>query len=356
MVNYKKYLREDINNFKEYFIDNPENMIKLDAMEYPVDKSLRDVIKSLNINEKEILLNRYPESHSQELEKIILDYFGLNSNFGVNFGNGSDELIQNICLAFSKKGNNVMVPSPSFSMYEKIISTVNLKYIPEYLNEDFDIRIDQMIKNISKYKPAIIFLACPNNPTSNLWDKDKIIQIIESSESIVVIDEAYVDFCESSYIDLIEKYENLVILRTFSKIGFAGLRLGFMISNKEISSIINKIRLPFNINTVSLKIIINIFENFSIIKKNCQNIISLREKLYSDLSELRNIKVLKSSTNFLIFKTLNKSSDEIYKLLKDSNILIKNLNNNSNLKNFLRVTVGTEEENNSFVSTLSKYL
>ena len=356
MVNYKKYLREDINNFKEYFIDNPENMIKLDAMEYPVDKSLRDVIKSLNINEKEILLNRYPESHSKELEKIILDYFGLNSNFGVNFGNGSDELIQNICLAFSKKGNNVMVPSPSFSMYEKIISTVNLKYIPEYLNEDFDIRIDQMIKNISKYKPAIIFLACPNNPTSNLWDKDKIIQIIESSESIVVIDEAYVDFCESSYIDLIEKYENLVILRTFSKIGFAGLRLGFMISNKEISSIINKIRLPFNINTVSLKIIINIFENFSIIKKNCQNIISLREKLYSDLSELRNIKVLKSSTNFLIFKTLNKSSDEIYKLLKDSNILIKNLNNNSNLKNFLRVTVGTEEENNSFVSTLSKYL
>ena len=356
MVNYKKYLREDINNFKEYFIDNSENMIKLDAMEYPVDKSLRDVIKSLNINEKEILLNRYPESHSQELEKIILDYFGLNSNFGVNFGNGSDELIQNICLAFSKKGNNVMVPSPSFSMYEKIISTVNLKYIPEYLNEDFDIKIDQMIKNISKYKPAIIFLACPNNPTSNLWDKDKIIQIIESSESIVVIDEAYVDFCESSYIDLIEKYENLVILRTFSKIGFAGLRLGFMISNKEISSIINKIRLPFNINTVSLKIIINIFENFSIIKKNCQNIISLREKLYSDLSELRNIKVLKSSTNFLIFKTLNKSSDEIYKLLKDSNILIKNLNNNSNLKNFLRVTVGTEEENNSFVSTLSKYL
>jgi histidinol-phosphate aminotransferase len=356
MVNYKKYLREDINNFKEYFIDNPENMIKLDAMEYPVDKSLRDVIKLLNINEKEILLNRYPESHSQELEKIILDYFGLNSNFGVNFGNGSDELIQNICLAFSKKGNNVMVPSPSFSMYEKIISTVNLKYIPEYLNEDFDIKIDQMIKNISKYKPAIIFLACPNNPTSNLWDKDKIIQIIESSESIVVIDEAYVDFCESSYIDLIEKYENLVILRTFSKIGFAGLRLGFMISNKEISSIINKIRLPFNINTVSLKIIINIFENFSIIKKNCQNIISLREKLYSDLSELRNIKVLKSSTNFLIFKTLNKSSDEIYKLLKDSNILIKNLNNNSNLKNFLRVTVGTEEENNSFVSTLSKYL
>lgn len=356
MVNYKKYLREDINNFKEYFIDNPENMIKLDAMEYPVDKSLRDVIKSLNINEKEILLNRYPESHSQELERIILDYFGLNSNFGVNFGNGSDELIQNICLAFSKKGNNVMVPSPSFSMYEKIISTVNLKYIPEYLNEDFDIKIDQMIKNISKYKPAIIFLACPNNPTSNLWDKDKIIQIIESSESIVVIDEAYVDFCESSYIDLIEKYENLVILRTFSKIGFAGLRLGFMISNKEISSIINKIRLPFNINTVSLKIIINIFENFSIIKKNCQNIISLREKLYSDLSELRNIKVLKSSTNFLIFKTLNKSSDEIYKLLKDSNILIKNLNNNSNLKNFLRVTVGTEEENNSFVSTLSKYL
>ena len=356
MVNYKKYLREDINNFKEYFIDNPENMIKLDAMEYPVDKSLRDVIKSLNINEKEILLNRYPESHSQELEKIILDYFGLNSNFGVNFGNGSDELIQNICLAFSKKGNNVMVPSPSFSMYEKIISTVNLKYIPEHLNEDFDIKIDQMIKNISKYKPAIIFLACPNNPTSNLWDKDKIIQIIESSESIVVIDEAYVDFCESSYIDLIEKYENLVILRTFSKIGFAGLRLGFMISNKEISSIINKIRLPFNINTVSLKIIINIFENFSIIKKNCQNIISLREKLYSDLSELRNIKVLKSSTNFLIFKTLNKSSDEIYKLLKDSNILIKNLNNNSNLKNFLRVTVGTEEENNSFVSTLSKYL
>ena len=356
MVNYKKYLREDINNFKEYFIDNPENMIKLDAMEYPVDKSLRDVIKSLNINEKEILLNRYPESHSQELEKIILDYFGLNSNFGVNFGNGSDELIQNICLAFSKKGNNVMVPSPSFSMYEKIISTVNLKYIPEYLNEDFDIKIDQMIKNISKYKPAIIFLACPNNPTSNLWDKDKIIQIIESSESIVVIDEAYVDFCESSYIDLIEKYENLVILRTFSKIGFAGLRLGFMISNKEISSIINKIRLPFNINTVSLKIIINIFENFSIIKKNCQNIISLREKLYSDLSELRNIKVLKSSTNFLIFKTLNKSSDEIYNLLKDSNILIKNLNNNSSLKNFLRVTVGTEEENNSFVSTLSKYL
>jgi histidinol-phosphate aminotransferase len=356
MVNYKKYLREDINNFKEYFIDNPENMIKLDAMEYPVDKSLRDVIKSLNINEKEILLNRYPESHSQELEKIILDYFGLNSNFGVNFGNGSDELIQNICLAFSKKGNNVMVPSPSFSMYEKIISTVNLKYIPEYLNEDFDIKIDQMIKNISKYKPAIIFLACPNNPTSNLWDKNKIIQIIESSESIVVIDEAYVDFCESSYIDLIEKYENLVILRTFSKIGFAGLRLGFMISNKEISSIINKIRLPFNINTVSLKIIINIFENFSIIKKNCQNIISLREKLYSDLSELRNIKVLKSSTNFLIFKTLNKSSDEIYKLLKDSNILIKNLNNNSNLKNFLRVTVGTEEENNSLVSTLSKYL
>ncbi len=246
------FLRNDIDSLSEYEIFESKNMIKLDAMENPFDQDLSfNITNSFKDSSN---LNRYPDADCKKLKTLLREKNKINKNYEIIIGNGSDELIQLICLAFLKPGNIVMSPAPSFSMYKKISNTLNLKFEEVSLKKDFSLDIELMLEKINKLNPAIIFLAFPNNPTGNLWSKKDIKLITNAANGPVVIDEAYGAFSGESFLPDIDEFENLAIMRTLSKIGLAGIRVGYLIGKSSLMRSINKLRLPFNINSISQRV------------------------------------------------------------------------------------------------------
>ena len=344
------FFRNDINALSEYKIFNSKDMVKLDAMENPYDLNIKFEIKGLSAGL--VSLNRYPDADCQSLKDKLRNKYKLDNKYNLIIGNGSDELIQLICLAFLKKENVVLCPAPSFSMYKKISQVLELQFQEVTLREDFSLDIELMLKKIEEFDPAIIFLAFPNNPTGNLWDKKDIDLIIKKANGVVVIDEAYGSFSGESFISEMDNYENLLIMKTVSKIGLAGIRVGYLIGEDYIIKNINKLRLPFNINTLSQKISEFSDENSNYLENQTNDIIKLRELLISKMEGIDKIKVYKSKTNFILFKVLSGTADDIFKSLISKKILIKNMSNTPGLKNCLRVTVGSEKENNLFIQSL----
>ena len=344
------FFRNDINALSEYKIFNSKDMVKLDAMENPYDLNIKFEIKGLSSGL--VSLNRYPDADCQSLKDKLRNKYKLDNKYNLIIGNGSDELIQLICLAFLKKENVVLCPAPSFSMYKKISQVLDLQFEEVSLQEDFSLDLELMLKKIEEFDPAIIFLAFPNNPTGNLWDKNDIDLIIKKANGVVVIDEAYGSFSGESFINEMDNYENLLIMKTVSKIGLAGIRVGYLIGEDYIIKNINKLRLPFNINTLSQKISEFSVENSNYLENQTNDIIKLRELLISKMEGIDKIKVYKSKTNFILFKVLSGTADDIFKSLISKKILIKNMSNTPGLKNCLRVTVGSEKENNLFIQSL----
>ena len=348
------FLRDDIDSLKEYKIIDSKNMIKLDAMENPFDLDLNFEINGLPSGSSN--LNRYPDADCNNLRKKLRSKHKLENKFDIIIGNGSDELIQLICLTFLKKENVIMSPSPSFSMYQKISKVLGLKFKEVPLRKDFSLNVNLILEKIIKFNPAIIFLAYPNNPTGNLWSKKDIIEIIKQSNGIVVIDEAYGAFSGESFISEIGRFENLVIMKTLSKIGFAGIRVGYLLGENSLISNINKLRLPFNINSVSQKISEISIDNIDHLDSQIKEIIELKEILISKMQEIDKIETYSSKTNFVLFRILDGSADDIFNSLVSSNILIKNMSDSAGLENCLRVTVGSRKENNLFIQSLKKSL
>ncbi|MDC0482299.1 histidinol-phosphate transaminase [Gammaproteobacteria bacterium] len=344
------FFRNDISDLSEYKIFDSNGMVKLDAMENPYDLNIKFEIKGLSSGI--VSLNRYPDADCQSLKNKLHNKYRLDNKYDLIIGNGSDELIQLICLAFLKKENVVLCPAPSFSMYKKISQVLDLQFEEVSLKEDFSLDLELMLKKIEEFDPAIIFLAFPNNPTGNLWDKNDIDLIIKKANGVVVIDEAYGSFSGESFIGKMDNYENLLIMKTVSKIGLAGIRVGYLIGEDYIIKNINKLRLPFNINTLSQKISEFSVENSNYLENQTNDIIKLRELLISKMEGIDKIKVYKSKTNFILFKVLSGKADDIFKSLISKKILIKNMTNTPGLENYLRVTVGSEKENNLFIQSL----
>ena len=293
-------------------------------------------------------MNRYPDSEAKALKKIISKNLRLNPE-NILFGNGSDELIYYLTTVF---GGPVLYPVPTFSMYGIISQALGEKRIEVPLDDEFDLDTDRILPLIKKEKPGIIFLSSPNNPTGNCFSADRILKIVEST-SLVVIDEAYQPFSsEKGFLPMLNDYKNLVILRTLSKIGFAGLRVGFMIADREIINEVNKVRLPFNINSLSQAAAAALLQNTHTIKLHMGLITSERERLLNELWKLRGIKPYPSEANFILFKV--KNSDKIYCRLLKKGVLVRNMRGTVN--ECLRVTVGTKKENNIFIKALKEVM
>jgi len=344
------FFRDDIDLLKEYEIFDSTNMIKLDAMENPFDLNINFEITGLPSGATS--LNRYPDADCQSIRNKLLKKYQLDDKkYDAIIGNGSDELIQLICLTFLRAENIVLCPAPSFSMYKKISQVIGLRYEEVPLRNNFSLDIKLMLEKIKDLNPAIIFLAYPNNPTGNLWSKEDIEAIIKQSNGVVVLDEAYGAFSRESFISKIDEFENLIIMKTFSKVGLAGIRLGYLFSNKYIIKQINKLRLPFNINSISQKIS-EISIDSSYLENQIEEIILLRSSLILELRNIKKIEVYDSKTNFILFKILEGSANEVFESLLSDNILIKNMSTMPGLKNFLRVTIGSKKENNLFIQSL----
>jgi histidinol-phosphate aminotransferase len=342
-MDMKKFTRPNIVSLKAYEAKEIPCRVKLDANESPYD--FRNAYKIL----RNVKTNRYPDPKAEALRKLVAKELKIMPG-NILQGNGSDELIYYLITTF---GGPVLYPVPTFSMYGIISQALGENRVEVSLDSEFDLDLKNMLFAIRREKPKIIFLSSPNNPTGNCYSSDRILKIIESvaSRSLVVVDEAYQPFAsESGFIPMLGDYDNLIIMRTLSKIGLAGLRVGLLIAREEIINEVNKVRLPFNLNALSQAIAVEAIKQKNVLKQHIKMIISEREKLFRELRRMPDVKPFPSEANFILFAV--KDPDRVYKELLKKSILVRNMK--GVVDSCLRVTIGTPEENRKFLAALKQ--
>lgn len=343
-------IRQEILALSAYHIPPAEGMIKLDAMEnpYQLPPFLNEEISHITAN---VCINRYPDPHAAALKEALRTALSVPAGMDIMLGNGSDEIIQIIMLAAARPGAKLLTVEPGFAMFRMIATFTNLEYIGIPLKPDFSLDTDTILAAIKHHQPAITFLAYPNNPSGNLFDTDTLKKIIEASPGLVVIDEAYHPFAGKSFIEKLNDYPNLLVMRTLSKLGLAGLRLGFLSGRPEWLSQLEKLRLPYNINVITQLVATKVMQHYDVLQQQAETVKQTRTRLQKFLASLKEIEAYPSDANFILFRLDNAS--QIFKQLQQHGILVKNLDNShSLLKNCLRVTVGTPEENDYFCNIL----
>lgn len=347
-MNIKDLVRKNILELTPYSSARSLNLngILLDANENPYC--------NMGITVNEIDINRYPDPFHTKMRKRLSEYLSIKPE-NIVFGAGSDELIDLIIRIFCEPGkDNIIIPKPTYGMYEVAakINDISVNYFD--LSKNFQISQENFYKSMDA-NSKILFLCSPNNPTGNLLEKESVINISKSFNGIIVIDEAYIDFCNSefSFINELSNFNNVILLRTFSKAwGLAGLRLGYALASKEIINIILNVKLPYNIGALVSDLFFKVMEKEEISRKNVNSIITERNRLYKELIKINEIsKVYLSDANYILFQA-NKHL-ELFKYLIANGIVIRD--RSRQIKNSLRVSIGTIEENNSFLMNLRKF-
>jgi histidinol-phosphate aminotransferase len=338
-MDVRKLIKPNILSLRAYRAEEIPCRVKLDANESPY--GLR-VLKSVKTN-------RYPDPEATALRQLVAKEFRVASD-NVLHGNGSDELIYYLITTF---GGPVLFPVPTFSMYGIISQALGEKAIGIPLDKEFDLKSSEFRGTIKSKNPKLVFLSSPNNPTGNSFSEDRILAIIRHSKGVVIVDEAYQPFSgKKSFMPLINKYKNLVILRTLSKIGLAGLRVGFMIAHGDVINEVNKVRLPFNLNSLSQKVAAHALQNKKRMRSDIRLIVSERKRLFKEMRRIDGIEAYPSDANFILFKA--EDGDGIYRNLLKKGVLIRNMKEIAG--GCLRVTVGTSRENNAFLKALKQLL
>lgn len=347
----KEYFKEWIFNNEIYIPGKTEEgFIKLSSNENNYGPSEK-VLKILY--EKAKFVNKYPYK-SEILKEKICQYIKKTNNINLNqkniiLGNGSDEIIQMIIMAFKSPYFSYY---PTFPEYKILSRTFNEKYYDCPLNHDFSFNFERFIEEKNFKNANLIFLATPNNPTGTIIEQKYIKEILDYGK-IVVVDEAYYEFSKISVVDLIHDYENLIVLRTFSKaFGLSGLRIGYGISNEKIIEALHKVKQPFNVNLLAQECAIAALQDLKYMLKVTEKIIEEREKLYKILS--KRFKVFTSYGNFLFVDVSPYTAEEFFKILYNSKIIIRPLGKFIGFDgNYVRITVGTEEENKKLIDILT---
>jgi histidinol-phosphate aminotransferase len=338
-MNVKKLVKPNIRSLQAYQAAEIPCKVKLDANESPYGLKVLKSVKT----------NKYPDPEAKTLRKLVAKELKVKFE-NILHGNGSDELIYYLITTF---GGPVIYPVPTFSMYGIISQALGEKKIEIPLDKQFDLDMDKFLGTIKKARPKLIFLSSPNNPTGNCFSSDRIMKIIKQSKCMVVVDEAYQPFSDKkSFLPFLNIYKNLVVLKTLSKIGLAGLRVGFMIANIEIINEVNKVRLPFNLNSLSQKVAVDVLRNRQQMQSNISLIISERKRLFNEMKKMKGITPYPSDANFILFKV--RKADRIFKSLLKKGVLVRDMTGTVN--NCLRVTVGTPGENNAFLRALKELL
>lgn len=348
--------RKEVLALSAYKVADARGLIKLDAMENPYtwpDDIKESWLKKLKACE----LNRYPDPEAKQLAQTIKQHDKIPDAFDVLLGNGSDEIIQMLLMALPPNVS-VLSTQPSFVMYQQISQSLGLDYINvPLLADSFDLDLSAMLTAIATYQPAIIFLAYPNNPTGNLFNVDAIKTIIHAANGLVVIDEAYAPFANASFINELECYDNILVMRTVSKLGLAGLRLGYLIGAPIIIEQLNKIRLPYNINVLTQVSADFALTHYKLFDEQTQSICDERSLVYEQLSQMDGITAYPSAANFILFKTPKDQAIKIFTAVKQQGVLIKNMSPQGGLlTDCLRVTIGKPQENKAFLTALKSAL
>ena len=351
-------IRKEIQAINAYHVADAGDMIKLDAMENPyhMPEALMDEWLGLV---KKAEINRYPDPSAQKLTAMLKSYMGVPIGDSIPIstilGNGSDELIQMLAMAVSQPGRKILAPAPGFVMYQMIATFVSMDYIGVPLQEDFSLDMPAMLEAIKTHQPALIFLAYPNNPTGNLFAEEEIIEILNVAEGLVIVDEAYHPFACTSFMSRLGEFDNLLVMRTVSKMGLAGLRLGLLAGPEKWLSEVDKVRLPYNINILTQVTAEFALKHADVFEQQATSIREQREWLFTELSGYKQFEVFPSRANFILLRVKEGDATKIFEALKQQGVLIKNMHAAGGmLAQCLRITVGAPEENQALMLALGK--
>ncbi|WP_421956511.1 histidinol-phosphate transaminase [Polaromonas sp.] len=351
---FKKLIRQDVQSMHAYAVQESAGMVKLDAMENP--HRLPAALQAhLGQRLGALALNRYPDGRVNDLRRALADYAQMPEGFDIMLGNGSDELISLLAMACDVEGGSILAPLPGFVMYGMSAQLQGLKFIGVPLTADFELDEAAMLAAIAEHQPSIIYLAYPNNPTANLWDDAVIEKIIAAAPGLVVLDEAYQPFSSKSYIDRLARHSHVLLMRTLSKFGLAGVRLGYMMGPKALIAEIDKVRPPYNISVLNYECALFALEHRDVFAAQAQELVAQRAMLFEALAAMHGVKAWKSDANMILIRVPDAS--KTFEGMKARGVLVKNVSKmHVLLANCLRLTVGTADENTQMLAALRESL
>ncbi|MES2530238.1 MAG: histidinol-phosphate transaminase [Pseudomonadota bacterium] len=350
-------IRADVQSMHAYAVQDATGMRKLDAMENPygLPPALQ---QALGQRLGALALNRYPGDRGNDLKQALARYAQLPEGFELMLGNGSDELISLLTMACDLPGATILAPLPGFVMYAMCAQLQGLKFVGVPLTADFELDGPAMLAAIAAEKPSIVYLAYPNNPTANLWDDAVIERIVEAQGAqggLVVIDEAYQPFASKSYIDRVARHSHVLLMRTLSKFGLAGVRLGYMMGPAALIHEIDKVRPPYNISVLNCECALFALEHVDVFAAQAEEIRAQREVLAAGLARLPGVKQWRSEANMILIRVPDAA--RTFEGMKARGVLIKNVSKmHPLLANCLRLTVGTADDNAQMLAALEQSL
>ena len=347
-------MRPDVRAAAVYHVPDATGYVKLDAMENPyrLPEALRD---ELGRRLAAVALNRYPVPTYARLKDTIAATQRVPEGFSLVLGNGSDELIAMLSTLVAQPGATLLAPVPGFVMYEASARLAGCRFVGVPLRADFSLDLPAMSAAIAETRPAVVYLAYPNNPTGNCFDDAVIAEILRIAPGLVVVDEAYQPFAQDSWLPRLAEHDNLAVMRTVSKLGLAGLRLGYLAGRPDLVAELDKVRPPYNINVLTEAAAAFALEHHDVLDAQADRIRAARRGVYDALAGLPGVQPFPTRANFILFRVAEPQA--VMAALRERRVLIKDVSRaHPLLAGCLRVTVGTLEENRAFVAALAEAL
>ena len=355
-------LRPDVLAMHRYLVQPSQGLLKMDAMENPHRLPL-ELQQLLGARLGALELNRYPGLRLDDLRAALGAHAGVPQGFELVLGNGSDELISMLAMAFDRPGACVLAPVPGFVMYGVSAQLQGLKFVGVPLNERFELDEPAMLAAITQHQPSLIYLAYPNNPTANLWDEAVIDRIIAAAPGFVVLDEAYQPFAAKSYMGRIAGHEHVLLMRTLSKFGLAGVRVGYLAGPAALVRELDKVRPPYNISVLNAECALFALEHSEVFAAQARDIVVQRVVLQAALAALPGVETFRSDANMVLVRLApfagsgEDVASTVFQRMKVRGVLVKNMAGfHPLLANCLRLTVGAATENQAMLNALKESL
>ena len=360
-----RFIRDDVQAMHAYTVQDAAGMLKLDAMENPYALSA-ELQAQLGERLGRVAINRYPGARVKDLHAALASYVDLPAGYALTLGNGSDELISMLAMSCARPGACILAPEPGFVMYAMSAQLQGLGFVGVPLQADFSLDEVAMSAALAQHQPAIVYLAYPNNPTANVWDAAVLRRLIAQASAygaLVVLDEAYQPFAANTWLDEIRRdpaaNRQVMLMRTLSKFGLAGVRLGYALAPAALLSQIDKVRPPYNVSVLNVECALFALEHAPVFAAQAQLICSERERLLSALAALPGLQPFPSQANMILLRVQGEpgAAARLYDALKKRQILVKNVSTmHPLLANCLRLTVGTAPENTLLLAALEASL
>lgn len=344
----EQLVRPEILGIQAYHVGESAGMVKLDAMENPF--SLPEALRAqLGQVLSRVDLNRYPDPAASLLHAKLREKMRVPEGVDLLLGNGSDDLIQIMMVALARPGAVLMYPSPNFIMYSMDAIFSGMQAVPVPVREDFSLDTGRFITAMQEHRPALVFIAYPNNPTGALYREEDVIAIVNAAEGLVVLDEAYHVFAQKSFMSRLPEFANLAVLRTVSKLGLAGIRLGYLAARPEWIEQFNKVRQAYNVNSLTQAAALFLLDHLDVLEAQAARLRKERATLAAALAALPGVIVFPSEANFLLVRVPD--AERAFGGLRRQGVLVRSVNTGIT-RNCIRVTVGTAEENRILLAAL----